>query len=93
MKLKLKQKQLPPVQLRLVLPAVVKDALDEYVAFVRDQSGREVDAREIAVEILAQFISADREFRQWQRRDLKRSQRRGVRRDQSGVEVNGQASA
>lgn len=93
MKLKLREKEQPPVQLRLVVPAGLKDMLDKYAVFVRDASGREVEAREIAVEMLGQFIASDRQFRQWQKRDQKPAQQRSVRGAQRGVEVNGQASA
>jgi hypothetical protein len=40
MKLKLKEKELRPVQLRLVLPAAAKQMLDQYAAFVGQTSGR-----------------------------------------------------
>jgi len=43
MKLKLKEKALPPAQLRLVMPAATKQMLDRYVAFVGQTSGREAD--------------------------------------------------
>jgi len=45
MKLKLKEKDLPPVQLRLALPAAANQMLDRYVAFVGETSRREVEAR------------------------------------------------
>ena len=67
MKLKLKEKELPPVQLRLVLPAAAKQMLDRYVAFVGQTSGCEVEAREVAVEMLEQFMASDRDFRPWQK--------------------------
>ena len=67
MKLKLKEKELPPVQLRLVLPAAAKQMLDRYVAFVGQTSGFEVEAREVAVEMLEQFMASDRDFRPWQK--------------------------
>jgi hypothetical protein len=67
MKLKLKEKELAPVQLRLALPAAAKRMLDRYVAFVAKTSGREVEAREIAFEMLEQFMASDRDFRQWQK--------------------------
>ena len=67
MKLKLKEKELPPVQLRLALPAAAKQMLDQYVAFVSETSGREVEAREIVVEMLEQFMASDRDFQQWQK--------------------------
>ena len=67
MKLKLKEKELPPVQLRLALPAAAKQMLDRYVAFVGQTSGREVEVREVAVEMLEQFMASDRGFREWQK--------------------------
>ena len=93
MKLKLKDKELPPVQLRLVIPARLKGGLDRYIAFVRERSGREVEHREIAVEMLAQFIESDREFRQWQKRGQGTPQGRKVGGGQRNPQVNGQASA
>jgi len=93
MKLKLREKELPPVQLRLVVPAGLKEMLDQYVAFVHEGSGREVEARQIAVEILAQFMESDRQFKQWQRRDQKPALQRSVRGSQRAVQVNGEASA
>ena len=66
MKLKLKEKALPPAQLRLVMPAATKQMLDRYVAFVGQTSGFEVEAREVAVEMLEQFMASDRDFRPWQ---------------------------
>lgn len=91
MKLKLKEKDLPPVQLRLLVPATLKERLDQYTAFLREGSGREVEAREMAVEILAQFIESDRDFRQWQKHDQKLPQDRALRKVQRGGQGNGQA--
>jgi len=93
MKLKLREKELPPVQLRLVVPGGLKEMLDKYVAFVQEGSGREVEARQIAVEILAQFMESDRQFRMWQRRGQKSAVQRSVRGSQRAVQVNGEASA
>jgi hypothetical protein len=93
MKLKLREKELPPVQLRLVVPAGLKDMLDKYVAFVQEGSGREVEARQIAVEILAQFMESDRQFKRWQRRGQKSATQRSLRGSQRAVQVNGEASA
>jgi hypothetical protein len=93
MKLKLREKELPPVQLRLVVPAGLKEMLDRYVAFVQEGSGREVEARQIAVEILGQFMESDRQFKRWQRRDQKPALQRSVRGSQRAVQVNGEASA
>ena len=93
MKLKLREKELPPVQLRLVVPAGLKEMLDEYLGFVRESSGREVEAREIAVEMLAQFMESDRQFKRWQRRGQKSAVQRSLRGSQRAVQVNGEASA
>ena len=93
MKLKLREKELPPVQVRLVVPAGLKEMLDHYVAFVQEDSGREVEARQIAVEILAQFMESDRQFKRWQRRGQKSATQRSQRGSQRAVQVNGEASA
>jgi hypothetical protein len=93
MKLKLREKELPPVQLRLVVPAGLKEMLDQYVAFVHEGSGREVETREIAVEMIAQFIESDRQFKRWQRREEKSALQRSVRGSQRAVQVNGEVSA
>ena len=93
MKLKLKEKELPPVQLRLVVPGTLKAALDQYVMFVREKSEREVEVRGIAVEMLAQFIETDREFRQWQRRGQKLELRRRLSGGHTGIQVNRQTSS
>jgi hypothetical protein len=93
MKLRLKEKELAPVQLRLVVPGALKAALEQYVKFVREKSEREVEMRGIAIEILAQFMESDREFKQWQ----KSGQTTGLLRKQGGGkadgQVNGQVSA
>jgi hypothetical protein len=93
MKLKLREKELPPVQLRLVVPAGLKQMLDEYVSFVHESYGREVEAREIAVEMLAQFMESDRQFKRWQRRGQKSAMQRSLRGSQRAGQVNGEASA
>jgi hypothetical protein len=93
MKLKLREKELPPVQLRLVVPAGLKEMLDQYVAFVHQGSGREVEAREIAVEMIAQFMESNRQFKRWQRREEKLAIHRNPRGSGRAVQVNGEASA
>ena len=92
MKLRLKDKELPPSQLRLVVPARVRAKLDGYVEFVRDALGREVEAKEIAVEMLEQFMESDREFRLWQKRDQQPEQKHRVHRSQNGAQTNGRAA-
>jgi len=93
MKLKLREKELPPVQLRLVVPTGLKEMLDRYVAFVQEGSGREVEAKEIAVEMLAQFMESDRQFGRWQRRDERSALQRRMSGSQKVGQVNGEASA
>ena len=88
MKLRLRDKQSPPVQLRLVVPAALKQMLDQYVGFVRGASGREIEGREVAVEMLAQFMESDREFKRWQRRHQEPEVEGNLRRIRGGVHVN-----
>jgi hypothetical protein len=75
------------------VPAKLKATLEEYIAFVREKSGREVEVREVAVEMLAQFIEADREFKQRQKRGQGPDVQRTLRGGKGAVRVNGQASA
>ena len=88
MKLRLRDKQSPPVQVRLVVPAELKQMLDQYVGFVRGVSGCEVEGREVAVEMLAQFMESDREFKRWQKRHQEPEVESNLRRVQGGVHVN-----
>lgn len=74
MKLRLKEKELPPVQLRLTLPGNLKASLDEYLLYLRDTSRREAELKEVALEMLRQFLETDRDFKAW-------------RREQAGVEL------
>ena len=67
MKLKLKDKELPQAQLRLTLPGNLKASLDEYLLYLRDTSHREADLKEIALEMLRQFVETDRDFKMWRR--------------------------
>lgn len=68
MKLRLKNKDLPPVQLRLTLPGSLKASLDEYVGYLHDTLHRETDAKEVAIEMLKHFVESDRDFRGWRSR-------------------------
>jgi len=89
MKLKIKHKELPPVQMRLVLPAALKADLDRYVAFVAETSQGEVEAREVAVQMLEQFMASDREFRQWQTRSQESVLARHEGKRDRGHQLNG----
>lgn len=67
MKLRLKDKDLPPVQLRLTLPGSLKASLDEYLFYLRETSRREAELKEVALEMLRQFVETDRDFRTWRK--------------------------
>lgn len=68
MKLRLKDKDSPPVQLRLTLPGSLKASLDEYVGYLHDSLHRETDVKEVAIEMLKHFVDSDRDFRSWRSR-------------------------
>ena len=91
MKLRLKEKEMPPVQLRLLLPGALNEMLNRYVEYVRQASGREVEPKEIVVEILHQFVESDRDFRKSQKRSLTPMQDRAVKKVQQPRQVNGHA--
>jgi hypothetical protein len=67
MKLKLKDKELPPAQLRLTLPGNLKASLDEYLVYLRDTGHREPALKEVALEMLRQFVETDRDFKAWRK--------------------------
>jgi hypothetical protein len=67
MKLKLKDKELPPAQLRLTLPGNLKASLDEYLLYLRDTSRREAELKEVVLEMLRQFVETDRDFKAWRK--------------------------
>jgi len=64
--------QTTALQLGLVVPAALKQKLDEYAGFVHDELGGEVETRDITLEIPAHFVETDR--------GLERRPRRGQRR-------------
>ena len=84
MKLRLKDKDLPTVQLRLTLPGTLKASLDEYVAYLHAKLERETDCKEVAIEMLKHFVESDRDFRVWRSR-----QREGVERSVQTEERSG----
>ena len=88
MKLRLKDKDLPRVQLRLTLPGSLKASLDEYVGYLHDSLHRETDAKEVAIEMLKHFVESDRDFRGWRSK-----QAEGGERFVQGEEKNGAAGA
>jgi hypothetical protein len=85
MKLRLKDKDLPPVQLRLTLPGSLKASLDEYVGYLHDSLHRETDAKEVAIEMLKHFVESDRDFRGWRSRREEVGDRLGQREEKDGA--------
>jgi hypothetical protein len=85
MKLRLKDKDLPSVQLRLALPGSLKASLDEYVGHLHDRLHRETDAKEVAIEMLKHFVESDRDFRGWRSRREGGGERLGQREEKNGA--------
>ena len=85
MKLRLKDKDLPPVQLRLTLPGSLKASLDEYVGYLHDSLHRETDAKEVAIEMLKHFVESDRDFRGWRSKREEDGGRLAEREERNGV--------
>ena len=92
MKLRLKDKELPPAQLRLTLPGNLKASLDEYLVYLGDTSRREAELKEVALEMLRQFVETDRDFRTW-RKERGRTEVAGVQSGVVGERQNGAAGA
>jgi hypothetical protein len=89
MKLKLKDKELPQAQLRLTLPGNLKASLDEYLVYLGDTSHREVELKEVALEMLRQFVETDRDFKAWRKEradgEVSGVERRAVSERQNGA--------
>ena len=85
MKLRLKDKNFPPVQLRLTLPGSLKASLDEYVGYLHDSLNRETDAKEVAIEMLKHFVDSDRDFRGWRSRREDGGERLAGREEKNGA--------
>jgi hypothetical protein len=85
MKLRLKGKELPPVQVRLTLPGSLKESLDEYVAYLHKQLQRETDCKEVAIEMLKHFVESDRDFRVWRSRQADSSAGMAQKEERNGA--------
>ncbi len=92
MKLKLKDKELPQAQLRLTLPGNLKASLDEYLVYLGDTSHREAELKEVALEMLRQFVETDRDFRTW-RKERGRTEVAGAQSGVVGDRQNGAVGA
>ncbi len=65
MKLRVRAEQLPPVGLRLTLPGDLASELGSYGLFVQRSGGRKMELKELAVEMLSQFLESDKDFRKF----------------------------
>lgn len=85
MKLRLKDKDLPAVQLRLTLPGSLKASLDEYVGYLHASLHRETDAKEVAIEMPKHFVESDRDFKAWRSRREGGGERLAEREEKNGA--------
>jgi hypothetical protein len=85
MKLRLKDRDLPPVQLRLTLPGTLKASLDEYVAYLHAKLQRDTDCKEVAIEMLKHFVESDRDFRIWRSRQADSLERSAQKEERNGA--------
>jgi len=85
MKLRLKDKDLSPVQLRLTLPGTLKAALDQYADYLHDKLERATDCKEVAVEMLKHFVESDRDFRVWRARQAGDVGRLAQKEERNGI--------
>jgi hypothetical protein len=92
MKLRLKDKELPQAQFRLTLPGNLKASLDEYLVYLRDTSHRGAELKEVALEMLRQFVETDRDFKGW-RKQRAEADVLGVQSGVVGDRQNGAAGA
>jgi hypothetical protein len=59
------EKERPPVQVRLSVPAVLHERLSDYVGYYRHVHGEEAELKAIMIEMLRSVVDADRDFQHW----------------------------
>ncbi len=59
------EKEKPPVQVRLSVPAATHERLSQYVAYYRHVHGDDVDLKAIMIEMLRSVVDTDRDFQHW----------------------------
>jgi hypothetical protein len=59
------EKEKPPVQVRLSVPATIHDRLSQYVSYYRHIHGDDADLKAIMIEMLRSVIDSDRDFQHW----------------------------
>ncbi len=59
------EKEKPPVQVRLSVPAATHERLRQYVAYYRHVHGDDADLKAIMIEMLRSVVDSDRDFQHW----------------------------
>ena len=59
------EKEKPPVQVRLSVPAAIHERLGQYVAYYQHVHGDEADLKAIMIEMLRSVVDGDRGFQHW----------------------------
>lgn len=63
------EKERPPVQVRLSVPALLHERLSNYVGYYRHVHGEEAELKAIMIEMLRSVVDADRDFQHWLKRE------------------------
>jgi len=61
------EKEKPPVQVRLSVPATIHERLGQYVSYYQHVHGDDADLKAIMIEMLRIVLDSDREFQHWLR--------------------------
>lgn len=67
------EKDKPPVQVRLSVPAVLHERLGDYVRYYRHVHGEDVELKAIMIEVLRSVVHTDRDFLHWLKLDSSNS--------------------
>jgi hypothetical protein len=59
------EKEKPPVQVRLSVPATINELLGHYVSYYRHVHGDDADLKALMIEMLRSVLDSDREFQHW----------------------------
>lgn len=59
------EKDKPPVQVRLAVPALLHERLSDYVRYYRHVHGEDAELKAIMIEVLRSVVDTDRDFLHW----------------------------
>ena len=59
------EKEKPPVQVRLSVPATIHERLGQYVSYYRHVHADDADLKAIIIEMLRSVVDSDRDFQHW----------------------------